>query len=223
MNSLINHPPTKEEGVCGTEKDAFGQNIVVKEEVNIAVTTEGNIFRIKKKEDKGIYFKEEDVKKEESFEVKSEDIKVKGEKQPHGVKQEDVTVKEEKRHFRIPKVEEDVLGVKEMEEAEDPTVPSTDQDMEDQEPEMSRPGQGFICTEVLNSLKRKKPAENIQQCLQLGKNLKERALFNLAHSRTRVKEEMTLGILKARFSALVGSGLVQRGHVTSQLLVLFFM
>ncbi|KAL1005030.1 hypothetical protein UPYG_G00053650 [Umbra pygmaea] len=120
MSSLFN--PTKEEGVCGTEKDAFGQNIVVKEEVDIAVTTQVDIFRIKKEQDIGTYFKEDNVKKEEPFEVKSEDFKVKEKKQPHGVKQEDATVKEEKNHFRIPKVEEDVLGVKEMEEAEDPTI-----------------------------------------------------------------------------------------------------
>ncbi|KAL1005018.1 hypothetical protein UPYG_G00053510 [Umbra pygmaea] len=119
--------PTREEGVCGTKNDAFGQNIVVKEEVNIAVTTEGDIFRIKIEEDKVIYFKEEDVKKEEPFEVKLEDFKVKEEKESHGVKQEDVTVKEEKKHFKIPKVEEDVLGVKEIEEAEDPTVPRSEE------------------------------------------------------------------------------------------------
>ncbi|KAL1005016.1 hypothetical protein UPYG_G00053460 [Umbra pygmaea] len=123
MSSLIN--PIKEEEFCGTEKDAFGQNIVVKEEeVDIAVTTEGNIFRIKKEEDEAIYFKEEDVDEVEQFEIKSEDFTVE-EKQPHGVKQEDVTVKEEENNnFRIPKVEKDVLGVKELEKAEDPIVPT---------------------------------------------------------------------------------------------------
>ncbi|KAL1005022.1 hypothetical protein UPYG_G00053560, partial [Umbra pygmaea] len=97
---------------------------VKEEEVNIEVTSDGNILRIKKEDDYGTYIMEEDVKEEETLEVKAEDVKAK-EKQPHGVKQEEVKVKEEKRHFRIPKVEEDVLGVKEMEEAEEPTVPSS--------------------------------------------------------------------------------------------------
>ncbi|KAL1005015.1 hypothetical protein UPYG_G00053440 [Umbra pygmaea] len=120
MSSLFN--PTEEKGVCGREKDAFGQNIVVKEElVNIVVTTEGHIFI--KKEDEAIHFKEKDVEKVEQFEIKSEDFTAKEDKQPRGVKQEDVTVKEEKKHFRIPELEEDVLGVKEIEEAEDPTIP----------------------------------------------------------------------------------------------------
>ncbi|KAL1005017.1 hypothetical protein UPYG_G00053470 [Umbra pygmaea] len=122
MSSPIN--PTKEEGVCRTEKDAFVQTVEVKVEmVNVAVTTDGNIFTFKTEDVYDTYIKEENVKKEETFEVKSEDISVTEEKQPHGIKQEDVTVKEDN-HFRIPKVEEDVLGVKEMEEAEDPTVPS---------------------------------------------------------------------------------------------------
>ncbi|KAL1005027.1 hypothetical protein UPYG_G00053610 [Umbra pygmaea] len=129
MSSVFN--PAKEEEVCGTEKDEFGQNIVVKEEVvNIVVTTEGNLS-IKKEADKPKNVNEKDVKEEETFEVKSEDL-LKEEKQQHRVKEEDVTVKEEKKHFRIPKVEEEDLGVKEMEEAEDPTVPNSHDGAEDE-------------------------------------------------------------------------------------------
>ncbi|KAL1005031.1 hypothetical protein UPYG_G00053660 [Umbra pygmaea] len=162
MSSLFN--PTKEEGVCGTEKDVFGQNIVVKEEVNIAVTTQGNIFRIKKEEDKGTYFKEEDVKKEEPFEVKSEDFKVE-EEQLHAVKQEEVKVKEEKKHFTIPDMEEDVLGVKELEEPEDPTISRTRPDAGQLEPQTSEPDQSFEQSEDLQSM-RIQPGKKTHQCSQ---------------------------------------------------------
>ncbi|KAM9490903.1 uncharacterized protein ACWYII_003333 isoform 1-T1 [Salvelinus alpinus] len=92
MSSLNYSPPVKEEGVCWTEKEALGLNIVVKEEkeekdVTIQKQVEGEAVTVKE-EGKDVTVKEE----EDAFSVKEEEV---------------VTVKEEE-----GKEEDAVFGVK---------------------------------------------------------------------------------------------------------------
>ncbi|XP_055763595.1 cilia- and flagella-associated protein 251-like isoform X2 [Salvelinus fontinalis] len=88
MSSLNIPPLVKEEGVCWTEKEALGQNIVVKEEKE-----EDDVIVKQEVEDEAVTVKEEE---KDAFRV-----------------EEDVTLKEEEE-----KEEEAVFGVKKEKEGE---------------------------------------------------------------------------------------------------------
>ncbi|XP_052354836.1 uncharacterized protein LOC118370087 isoform X2 [Oncorhynchus keta] len=94
MSSLNYSPPVKEEGVCWTEKEALGLNIVVKEDVTVKQEVEGEAVTVKV-EEKDVSVKEE----EDAFRVKEEDVTVKEEEEAvFGVKKEGeitVTLKDE--------------------------------------------------------------------------------------------------------------------------------
>jgi hypothetical protein len=97
MSSLNYSPPVKEEGVCWTEEEALGLNIVMKEE-DVTVKQEVEIESVTvKEEEKEVSVKEE----EDAFRVKEEDVTVKEEEKEDacfGVKDEGemtVTLKDE--------------------------------------------------------------------------------------------------------------------------------